>query len=272
MAHELGTKGTKGTEINPVNPIRVPASKLASSVFALFVLFVAKPLTLVIAHRGASAEKPENTLAAFRRALALKADGIELDVQASADGMPVVFHDARLRRLTGFRGRLADLPWRELKQLRVAGTERIPRLSDVFALLRDRGMVVQVELKRGAAVAPVLRDIRRAKATRGVILASFEPELVAEARRLAPEIPRMLISAGRGGPGELLRQMAAAGADGLSLNYKSVRTRATVNRIHAAGATLWCWTVNDATAARRLAEWGVDALIGDNPALLRDAV
>ena len=227
--------------------------------------------TLVIAHRGASAEKPENTLAAFRRALVLKADGVELDVQLTADGVPVVFHDASLRRLTGRRGRLARLDWRELKKLRVAGAERIPRLSEVLALLRRRA-VVQIELKRGAAVAPVLRDIQRAKAVRGVILASFEPELVREARELAPEIPRMLISAGRSRREKLLRQMVAAGADGLSLNYKAVRTRALVNAIHAAGATLWCWTVNDAGAARRLAGWGVDGLIGDNPALLRAAV
>ncbi|MES1168290.1 MAG: glycerophosphodiester phosphodiesterase family protein, partial [Oleiharenicola lentus] len=64
------------------------------------------PGPLIIAHRGASAEKPENTIAAFRRALALEVDGIELDVHVTKDGVPVVFHDAQLRRLTGVRGRL----------------------------------------------------------------------------------------------------------------------------------------------------------------------
>jgi len=227
--------------------------------------------TLVIAHRGASAEKPENTLAAFRRALALRVDGIELDVQLTADGVPVVFHDASLRRLTGRSGRLADQTWRALEKLRVAGTEPVPRLAEVLSLVRGRA-VVQIELKRGALVAPVVRVIRHARAEAWVILASFEAPLVGAARKLAPEIPRMLISEGRGGAEKLLRQMADAGASGLSLNHKAVRSRAIVRTVHAGGATLWCWTVNDAATARRLAGWGVDALLGDNPALLQGAV
>lgn len=226
---------------------------------------------LVIAHRGASAEAPENTLAAFRRALALKVDGIELDVQIAADGVPVVFHDASLRRLTGRTGRVSRQTWPELKKLSLAGTGRIPRLAAVLALVRGRA-VVQIELKRGATVTPVLRVIRRAKAGGWVILASFEASLVREAQRLAPDIPRMLISEGRDGVAGLLRQMTGAGAVGLSLNYKAVRSRAMVRDIHAGGATLWCWTVNDARTARRLAGWGIDALVGDNPALLQGAV
>lgn len=227
--------------------------------------------TLVIAHRGASAEKPENTLAAFRRALALKVDGIELDVQVTADGVPVVFHDTHLRRLTGGPGRLTNHTWRALKKLCVAGTEPIPRLTDVLALVRGRALV-QIELKRGATVGPVVRAIRRARAERWVILASFEAQLVRAAGKLAPAIPRMLISDGRGGAKQLLRQMAATGAGGLSLHHKAVRNRAMVRAIHAGGAILWCWTVNDATTARRLAGWGVDALLGDNPDLLRRVV
>ena len=227
--------------------------------------------TLVIAHRGASAEKPENTLAAFRRALALKVDGIELDVQVTADGVPVVFHDSSLRRLTGQSGRLSKQTWRELKKLQVAGTEPIPRLSDVLTLVRGRALV-QIELKRGVPVSRVVRIIRRARAERWVILASFEANLVREAGKLAPAIPRMLISEGRGEAKQLLRQMADADAGGLSLHHKAVRNRAMVQAIQAGGATLWCWPVNDAAIARRLAGWGTDALLGDNPALLRRMV
>jgi len=94
--------------------------------------FVAKPL--IIAHRGASAEAPENTLAAFRRALALGVDSIELDVQVTTDGVPVVFHDASLQRLTGKRGRLTEKSWPKLTLLRVHATESIPRLVDVLRL------------------------------------------------------------------------------------------------------------------------------------------
>lgn len=225
---------------------------------------------LVIAHRGASAEKPENTLAAFRRALALGVDGIELDVQVTRDGVPVVFHDASLRRLTGVPGRLAARTWRDLKKLRVHGTEPIPRLADVLALVRGRA-VVQVELKRGAKLAPVVRTIRRAKAEGWVILASFELTLVRQARRLAPDIPRMIISEDRGLK-QLLADMTALGAVGLSLDHRSVRSRTVVGQIHRHGGTVWCWTVNAPAAMRRLAARGVDAIISDNPALLRRTV
>jgi glycerophosphoryl diester phosphodiesterase len=229
------------------------------------VVFVARPL--LIAHRGASVEAPENTLAAFRRALALKVDGIELDVHVTRDGVPVVFHDDSLRRLTGTPGRVATKTWRELKKLRVHGTEPIPRLADVFALVRGRA-VVQIELKRGAKVAPVVRVIRRARAAKRVILASFAPGLLRTARRLAPEIPRMLIAEGCGLE-RLLREMQALAAAGLSLDHRVMRHRGIVDRIHRQGGTVWCWTVNTATALRRLAGWGVDAILGDNPALLR---
>lgn len=225
---------------------------------------------LVIAHRGASAEAPENTPAAFRRALALKVDGIELDVRLTRDGVPVVFHDDNLHRLTGQSGRLGEKTWREIKRLRVYGTGSIPRLADVLALVRGRA-VVQIELKHGAKVAPVVRAVRRARAAGWVILASFEPGLVRDARRLAPDIPRMLI-AEDGDLKKLLRTMTALGATGLSLNHQAVRNRAVVDLIHRHGGAVWCWTVNDAPAMRRLAARGVDAILGDNPALLRRTV
>lgn len=227
------------------------------------------PPPLVIAHRGASAEKPENTLAAFQRALDLQVDGIELDVQLTRDGVPVVFHDATLRRLTGRPGRLANKTWAELAPLRVLGSdERIPRLAEVLALTRRRALV-QIELKRGSAVAPVLRAVRAAAAADWVVLASFDPALVRAAARLAPAIPRMLISEGGSGPEKLLRQMAAVGASGLSVNHRAVSGPDFVKIIQNHGVALWCWTVNDARLARRLTGWGVAGLLGDNPDLLK---
>lgn len=235
----------------------------------LLVFFVAVPL--IIAHRGASAEAPENTLAAFRRALALKVDGIELDVQLTRDGVPVVFHDASLRRLTGSRSRLTEKSADELANLRVRGTEPIPRLVEVLCLTRGRA-VVQIELKAGVAVAPVIRAIKSSRATAWVILASFEPALVRESLRLAPAVPRMLISTGRSAPAALARQLASLGARGLSVNHRAVRSAAWVEYFHARGYSVWCWTVNDDRTARRLAGWGIDGLLGDNPALLKRSV
>lgn len=238
--------------------------------FVYFVVIPSVASPLIIAHRGASAERPENTLAAFRRALALDADGIELDVHVTRDGVPVVFHDPSLHRLTGTRGRIARMTWPELRPLRIRGTEPIPRLVDVLQLTRGLA-VVQIEMKSGP-VAPIVRAIRSARADEWVILASFNARLVTTARDAAPAIPRMLIAEGREAPAALVRKLAACGAAGLSVNHRAIRSAAWVRHFHQRGHAVWSWTVNDPATARRLAEWGVDALLGDDPALMRGAV
>lgn len=242
--------------------------------FVCFVYFVVIPSVaspLIIAHRGASAEKPENTLAAFRRALALRVDGIELDVHVTRDGVPVVFHDEKLKRLTGVRGLLTACTWTELAKLRVAGTEPIPRLVDVLRLTRLRA-VVQIELKAGVPVAPVVRAVEIARALNWVIFASFDAGLVREAGKLAPKVPRMLISESRRSPAVIARQLKDCQALGLSFNHRRIPSAAWVQYFQLRGYSVWAWTVNDTAAARRLAAWGVDALLGDDPALMRRTV
>jgi glycerophosphoryl diester phosphodiesterase len=225
-------------------------------------------ITLCIAHRGASAEAPENTLRAFRRALTLGADGIELDVHVTRDRVVVVFHDDHLRRLTGTAGKIATKSWRELRSLRVQGTEAIPSLVEVLRLTRGRA-VVQIEIKPGVPVAPVVRAVQAARAQDWVIFASFSPAIVATALRLAPTVPRLLISDGRRSLTTLARQSAACAAAGLSLDHRKLRSAANVRYFHSRGLTVWCWTVNDARKMRRLATWGVDAILSDHPGLLR---
>jgi glycerophosphoryl diester phosphodiesterase len=226
---------------------------------------------LIIAHRGASAEKPENTLAAFRRALALGVDGIELDVHVSRDGVPVVFHDDKLKRLTGTKGRLTACTWAELAKLRVRDTEPIPRLIDVLRLTRQRA-VVQIELKAGVSVAPVVLAVKAARATGWVIFASFDPELIRQAGDLAPKVPRMLISESRRRPAAILRDLASCSALGLSFNHRRIPSAAWIQYFQVRGYSVWAWTVNDPAVAGRLAGWGIDALLGDDPALMSRTV
>ncbi|HVZ65989.1 MAG TPA: glycerophosphodiester phosphodiesterase [Lacunisphaera sp.] len=226
---------------------------------------------LIIAHRGSSAKLPENTLPAFRGAVAARADGIELDVQVTADGVPVVFHDASLSRLTGARGRIAARAWSELAPLRVHGVAPIPRLVDVLRYTRGR-VLVQIELKAGATVAPVIAAIRAARAADGVILASFSSSLVAEAGQLAPRIPRMLISEGRARPASLRRRLVDLDAMGISVNHAGIRDADWLSHFQSQGLKVWCWTVNEPARMRVLAGWGIDAILTDNPALLRSAI
>ena len=239
-------------------------------------LSVARPL--FIAHRGASAEAPENTLAAFRRALAVGVDGIELDVQVTRDGVPIVFHDATLVRLIGRRGRIAQFIRSELDEFLVRG-EAIPTLAEVLALTRDR-CVVEVELKRGTPVAPVVEVIRQTRAENAVILASFEQELVAEARLRAPQLPRMLICEGgdrrqstaRARADRLASVLAALGAAGVSLDHRAISSAEFITALKCRGFCVWCWTVNQPRAMLRLARWGVDAILSDDPALLKSTL
>jgi glycerophosphoryl diester phosphodiesterase len=226
---------------------------------------------LIVAHRGASAEKPENTLAAFRRALERGVDAIELDVHVTRDGVVVVFHDDTLNRLTGGRGKLAAKTWRELSALRVRGTESIPTLIEVLRLTRGRA-VVQIEIKAGVPVAPVVSAVKTARARNDVILASFSPGVVRDCYRLAPTIPRMLIAEGRRTPASQIAQLAACHANGLSVNQRAVRTAAYVHYFHSRGYVVWSWTVNDAGRMRELRGWGIDGILSDNPALLRSAI
>jgi len=237
---------------------------------------VARPL--FIAHRGASAEAPENTLAAFRRALVLGVDGIELDVQVTRDGVPVVFHDATMVRLTGRHARIPQLTRSELRGFRVQG-EAIPTLAEVLALTRDR-CVAEVEIKRDTPVAPVIEAIRRSRAGDAVILASFVPNLVAEARLRAPQLPRMLIHEG-GGPGRstpeaqvhrLVAVLASLGAAGVSFNHEAIPSAKFVTALKRRGFCVWCWTVNQPRIMLRLARWGSDAILSDDPALLKSTL
>jgi glycerophosphoryl diester phosphodiesterase len=235
-------------------------------------------------------EAPENTLRAFARALELGADGIELDVQVTRDGVAVVFHDSTLKRLTGARGRLADRTWSELLKLRVQG-EPIPTLADALAFTRKRA-ILQIEIKKGVPVAPVLAAIRRTASTGNVILASFEPDILRQTAVLAPKLPRMLIadsgrtsirflakntkeakvetSTIRHSPlaMHLVHAMASVGASGISVCHEAIKSPRLVETVHRHGAQLWCWTVNDSRTMRRLRDYAVNAIITDNPAKL----
>lgn len=222
----------------------------------------------IVGHRGACANDLENTLPAFRRAVAVGADAVELDVQLTRDGVPVVFHDPGLRRLAGRPERIVRLDWSAVRQVRLAGGGKIPRLAEVLRLLRRR-LVVQIEIKRGVPVPPVIAAVASARAEAWVILASFDRRIVRQAAQLAPQIPRMLISPGRRTRAGLVRQLRAVQAGGISISHRAVTGAAWIRHFHERGYAVWCWTVNDEAAARRLAGWGADAILSDNPALLQ---
>jgi glycerophosphoryl diester phosphodiesterase len=217
----------------------------------------------IIAHRGASRECPENTLAAFRRGVELGADGVELDLHRTADGGIVVHHDPAIRdERTGAMLPLARLTTDALREHRVHG-EPIPVLEEVLAAIRPPAGIY-CELKGRDTTAGTLALLTSTGAAGAVH--SFDHRLVAEARRLAPEVPRGVLEVSY--PVDPLHALQDVGGRDL-WRHAGFVDEALVQAAHAAGARVVAWTVNEAEQMRRLASWGVDAICTDDIALAR---
>jgi glycerophosphoryl diester phosphodiesterase len=112
-----------------------------------------------MAHRGGARESPENSLRAFRHAVSLGYQYIETDIRATADGVPVVFHDESLQRVTDRTGRVRDLPFSEVRTARIGDAEPVHSLQEV--LDHFPGIRFNIDIKEDNAVVPVLRLLRR---------------------------------------------------------------------------------------------------------------
>ena len=228
------------------------------------------PAPQLVAHRGASRRRPENTLGAFAVALDLRADAIELDVHATADGVVVVHHDPVPHGYypDGRRERrpIAELRYVELSTLRIAG-ESIPTLRDVLALVGQRA-VVYVEIK-GAAIEQAVVEVVRASSARCAIH-SFDHAAIERVRTLAPEIPRGLLF-DNGDADAMLAEMARHDARDL-WPEASLISATLVAAAHDAGARVIAWTVNNPQLAAYLAAIGTDALCTDDVPLVGEAL
>ena len=234
---------------------------------------------LIIAHRGASAAAPQNTLAAFRKAMELGADGIELDVQLSADGAVVVIHDFAVDKTADGTGRVATKTLAELKALdagvkfspQFAG-ERIPTLAQVFEALEGK-LLVNVELKdfnprSNALAAPVVEVVRKHAMEKRVLFSSFNPIALRAVKRLAPQIPAGLLYA----PNLTIYLRRAWLAPLVPHEARhpenSMVTARTMKWYRAHGFRVNVWTVDDAVEMRRLIALGVDGIITNKPDVL----
>lgn len=230
--------------------------------------------SLVIAHRGASAEAPENTVPAFAAAIAAGADGIEFDVQLSRDRVPVVIHDETLDRTTDARGPVAALSAGQLAALDATGGRAgavpagVPRLEEVLALAAGSRLLVNIELKNSVVDYPgleeaVLEAVAFAGLAERVVLSSFS---IASVRRLALLTPiEVALVYSR----PWLRPLALAADLGLRAIHPSraLAGRVLVARAHRQGVAVRPWVVNGAARVRRAAAIGVDGFFTDDPAV-----
>jgi glycerophosphoryl diester phosphodiesterase len=223
----------------------------------------------IIAHRGAPREAHENTLPAFRLALAQGADGLELDVHATRDGIVVVHHDPVIRRRVSdtILTPIADLDAAELTALVMPGDSRIPTLAEVFEMVGDRA-TVYVEVKGAGIEAPVIACLDRYPRVRTAVHA-FDHRIPVAVRTRRPDTSIGLLSTSY--PTSLAAFIGQVTPNAF-WQHAHLIDEQLVRNAHALNARLIAWTVNDAAHARDLTRMGVDALCTDTPGLLRAAL
>jgi len=227
----------------------------------------------VVAHRGWSGRAPENTLAAFALTLTdPRIRWVELDVQLSKDGVPVVIHDFTLKRTTGRTGRVRDYAWRELSEMDAGSWfspafagERIPSLEQVLQLIGGRKML-NIELKTAIGLYPGLEEavtglVRQCGLADRTVITSFDHYAVMRARSAAPEIRAGIIVAGL--PTMVREQMRFAGADFLSMEFLYA-SKWFVRDMIDSGVQMMVWTVNEPKAIRRALDMHPELMICTN--------
>lgn len=237
---------------------------------------------LIIAHRGASAYAPENTLAAFNLAFEMGADGVELDVSLTQDGVPVVLHDDTVDRTTNGRGAINQMTLAQAQQLDASNRmekyrgEKIPTLEAVLRAIGARG-IVNIELKNltlkyDGVEAATLAAIENAGARDRVITSSFNPLALRRMYQLDPRIPRGLLYRPNL-PIYLRRAWLRPLAHPTALHpHYSMITREFVAWARGKGYQVNTWTVDDPEETKRLIDLGVDGIITNKPDVLRKIV
>ncbi len=243
----------------------------------------------VIAHRGASADAPENTVAAWRLGFQQGADGGELDIHLTKDGKLAVMHDADTKRTAGVEGKIAEQTLDALKKLNVgtwekwAGRgfdERVPTLDEALATV-PAGKRMYVEIKCKSEALPELEaTLKRAKlAPEQTPIITFHFEVAVEAKRRFPAIAVYSLHGYKKDKAgnfpdvmEIARKAKAAGLDGIDVDYKFPLDEATVRAIKGMGLKVYVWTVDDMAKAVELVKAGVDGVTTNRPGELRKAL
>ncbi len=229
-----------------------------------------------IAHRGASGHAPENTLAAFRRAVELGARFIETDLQITRDAHVVAMHDSTLNRTTNGTGQVHLLPLDQIRSLDAGAWfgdhgkgafagERVPTLEEILDLAKQHDVIFYLEIKSGPAwgiehvVAAALRDHN---ASARVVILSFDPHALDTVHRLDSTMMTALLL--EHSSGDLVERTVRAGARQLAARGDLI-TPGVVDKAHHAGLQVVAWTINEPEQMRRLIATGVDGIITDYP-------
>jgi glycerophosphoryl diester phosphodiesterase len=212
------------------------------------------------AHRGLSAEHPENTLASFQAAARAAFPAIECDLRLTADGEVVVLHDAGIERTTNGNGRVADMRYDDVRR-HPTSAGPVPRLDDALAAMHDWHGLWNMEIKATAATEGTLQLLAHHHALGHAQVSSMDPAALEIARRLAPEVPRGLIALGPV-EAEELRLARRLACRWVNADHEHLDPPA-IARLHDAGLRIAAWTVNDVDRALELSRHGVECVITD---------
>jgi glycerophosphoryl diester phosphodiesterase len=235
---------------------------------------------VVVAHRGASSTRPENTIPSFEEAIRLGAGMVEFDVRLSRDRVPVVMHDPAVDRTTDGRGLVHELGVDELASLN-AGTEAaptpVPTLAEVLRCVSGRAAIA-VEIKnipgepafeptREPIVEAVHTELERQGFDGPVLVVSFNPSSIAASKLVAPDVPTGFLTTDLVQPREALAYAASAGHDMVLPGTRASIPAGPsfVDEVHSAGLRLGTWTVDDPETVRMLLDRGFDAVASNDP-------
>ena len=242
----------------------------------------------LVAHRGASALAPENTLPAFELAWQLGADAIEGDFHLTQDGHIVCIHDYDTKKVAGKKLIVAQSTLADLKKLDVGkwkGAEftgtRIPTLTEVLATVPE-GKAIYIEIKCGKEVIPILeKDLANSPVPlEKIVFISFDADFITTWKKAYPQSKALLIISHdrkhwwglSPSANKTLALLKKTGADGLSTNTHRAINKAFITRLHKAGYEHNVWTVNDAKTAKRFQKYGSQSISTDHPGALREAL
>jgi glycerophosphoryl diester phosphodiesterase len=235
---------------------------------------------VAMAHRGGAIEHLENSMPAFEACVALGYRYLETDVRVTADGVPIVFHDATLDRVTDRSGRVDQLPWSEVTTARIGGREPILRLEELLGAWPD--VRFNLDIKAAGVLAPLVRTVRRMQIADRICLGSFSDARIAAARRLfGPSVctslgPRgvaaLRLSSYSPRAAGLVRIQAGCAQVPLQLGGRALVDERFLAAAHARGLQVHVWTVDSEEETTAMLDLGVDGVMTDRPAMLREVL
>lgn len=232
---------------------------------------------IAFAHRGGAGDWPENTLPAFAGAVALGFRYVETDVHVTADGVLCAFHDEKLDRVTDRTGLIRELPWSVVKQARVDGIEPIPLLEDLLGTWPD--LMVNIDPKHDSAVDALAETLRRTDAVERVCIGSFSDKRIHRLQAMSG--PMLCTSLGPKGVARLTAAslgVPTGDLGGACVQVPPSRGPITIvdarflRAAHKRSMPVHVWTIDEPAEMDRLLDLGVDGIMTDRPAVLKDVL